>query len=56
MLELVRKSSNAPDPMLESIERRIDVLGLDLGGLEVVTEAATGAYEYTAVIAALAGA
>jgi hypothetical protein len=56
MLELVRKSSNAPDPMLESIERRIDVLGLDLGGLEVVTEAATGAYASTAVIAALAGA
>lgn len=56
MLELVRKSSNAPDPMLESIERRIDVLGLDLGGLQVVTEAATGAYASTAVIAALAGA
>jgi hypothetical protein len=56
MLELVRKSSNAPDPMLESIERRIDVLGLDLSGLEIVTEAATGAYTSTAVIAALAGA
>lgn len=56
MLELVRISSNAPDPMLESIGRRIDILGLDLGGLEVVTEAATGAYASTAVIAALAGA
>lgn len=56
MLELVRKSSNAADPMLESIERRIDILGLDLGGFEVVTEAATGAYASTAIIAALAGA
>ena len=56
MLELVRESSNAPDPMLESIERRIDILGIDLGGFEIVTEAATGAYASTAVIAALAGA
>ena len=36
--------------------RRIDALGLDLSGLEVVTEAATGAYACTAVIAAMAGA
>jgi hypothetical protein len=56
MLELVRQSSNSPDLMLESIRRRIDILGLDLSGLEVVTEAATGAYASTAVIAALAGA
>lgn len=42
--------------MLESIEQRIDILGLDLTGMEVVTEAATGAYASTATIAALAGA
>lgn len=42
--------------MLESIRRRIAILGLDLRGLEIVTEAATGAYASTAVIAALAGA
>ena len=56
MLELVRKSDNSLDAMLESIEHRIGILGLDLTGLEVVTEAATGAYASTAVIAALAGA
>lgn len=56
MLELVRESSNAPDPMLESIERRIGILGLNLDGFTIVTEAATGAYASTAVIAALAGA
>ena len=56
MLELVRPASNAPETMLESIERRINVLDLDLSGLQVVTEAATGAYASTAVIAALAGA
>lgn len=43
-------------PMLDSIATRIDALGLDLGGLHVVTEAATGDYACTAVIAALAGA
>lgn len=42
--------------MLQSIERRIGILHLDLTDLEVVTEAATGAYASTAVIAALAGA
>lgn len=41
---------------LELIERRIEALGLDLSGLNVVTEAATGAYACTAVIAAMAGA
>lgn len=43
-------------PMLESIMTRVDALGLDLHGLHVVTEAATGDYACTAVIAALAGA
>ena len=38
------------------MERRIAALGLDLTGLEVITEAATGAYAATAVIAAMAGA
>jgi hypothetical protein len=58
MLELVHhdSDSNVPEPMLESIERRIGILDLDLTGLRVVTEAATGAYASTAVIAALAGA
>ena len=42
--------------MLDSMRTRIEALGLDLDGLEVVTEAATGAYACTAVIAALAGA
>ena len=56
MLELVRRRDDTPETMLESIERRIGILGLDLRGLKVVTEAATGAYASTAVIAALAGA
>lgn len=43
-------------PMLDSIATRIAALGLDLRGLHVVTEAATGDYACTAVIAALAGA
>lgn len=42
--------------MLASIETRVAVLRLDLTGLEVVTEAATGAYACTATIAAIAGA
>jgi hypothetical protein len=56
MLELVRPAGDVPQTMLESIERRIRILDLDLAGLTVVTEAATGAYASTAVIAALAGA
>lgn len=44
------------DDVLASMARRIEILGLDLSGLEVVTEAATGAYASTAVIAAMAGA
>jgi hypothetical protein len=42
--------------MLDSMRARIAALGLDLGGLNVITEAATGAYACTAVIAAMAGA
>ena len=42
--------------ILDSIRRRIADLQLDLTGLNVVTEAATGAYACTAVIAAMAGA
>lgn len=38
------------------MRHRIAVLGLDLSGLTVVTEAATGAYRCTASIAAMAGA
>jgi hypothetical protein len=44
------------EAMLESMTSRIRILDLDLTGLEIVTEAATGAYASTAVIAALAGA
>lgn len=43
-------------PMLDSMAARIEALALDLRGLEVVTEAATGAYACTAVLAAMAGA
>lgn len=43
-------------PMLDSMRTRIGALELDLAGLEVVTEAATGAYACTAVLAAMAGA
>ena len=42
--------------VLGQIERRVAALRLDLSGLAVVTEAATGAYAATAVIAAVAGA
>jgi hypothetical protein len=42
--------------LLDLIEERVAATGLDLSGLAVVTEAATGAYASTAVIAALAGA
>lgn len=56
MLQLVREPRNPLELMLESIEHRIGILGLDLSGFEVVTEAATGAYACTAVIAAMAGA
>jgi hypothetical protein len=42
--------------MLRIIHERIAELGLDLSQANVVTEAATGAYACTAVIAALAGA
>lgn len=44
------------DDILASIRRRIAALQLDLTGLTVLTEAATGAYAVTAVIAAMAGA
>lgn len=32
MLELVRRRDDTPETMLESIERRIGILGLDLRG------------------------
>ncbi len=49
-------AETGPAAMLASIETRVAVLGLDLAGATVVTEAATGAYACTATIAALAGA
>ena len=42
--------------VLDGMRRRIADLALDLTGLNVVTEAATGAYACTAAIAAMAGA
>lgn len=42
--------------VVASMRARIEALGLDLRGLSVVTEAATGAYAVTAPIAAMAGA
>lgn len=44
------------DDMLVSMHERIAALGLDLSGLTVITEAATGVYSCTAAIAAMAGA
>ena len=48
--------SEGQTAILDGIRRRIADLRLDLSGLNVVTEAATGAYACTAVIAAMAGA
>ncbi|WAJ27949.1 hypothetical protein [Antarcticirhabdus aurantiaca] len=41
---------------VDRMRRRVDRLGLDLSGLTVVTEAATGIYAVTATIAAMANA
>ncbi len=46
----------APDRMARLIREAVDRVGLDLTGLTVLTEAATGAYGVTAAIAAAAGA
>lgn len=45
-----------PATVVASMRTRTEALGLDLRGLSVVTEAATGAYAVTAPIAAMAGA
>jgi len=50
------RSDAAQSGVLDSVRQRITALGLDLSGLTVITEAATGHYATTAVIAALAGA
>jgi hypothetical protein len=47
---------SATTQLLALIDRQIAATGLDLSGLNVITEAATGAYAATAVIAARAGA
>lgn len=54
--ELVQAERRFLKLMDESMRRRIGILQLDLDGLNVITEAATGVYACTAVIAALAGA
>lgn len=56
MSELDQSIVGFSELMMHSIRIRIEALDLDLAGLTVVTEAATGAYASTAVIAALAGA
>ena len=43
-------------PAVAMMQQRIDALGLDLRGRTVLTEAATGPYVVTALLAALAGA
>lgn len=55
-IPLIATPSLPFDDVIASIARRIEVLQLDLSGLRVVTEAATGPYAVTAVIAAMAGA
>lgn len=49
-------SASADAALLALIDRQIAATGLDLTGLTVLTEAATGAYRSTATIAARAGA
>lgn len=55
-MTVIDRTAGEQAAMLDSIRDRIAALDLDLDGLEVVTEAATGAYAVTAVIAAMAGA
>jgi hypothetical protein len=50
------QTSGGFDEMLSSMGERVGILNLNLDGLRVVTEAATGVYSCTAVIAAMAGA
>jgi hypothetical protein len=45
-----------PARLLRLVRRALDATGLDLGGATVLTEAATGAYVVTPVLAALGGA
>jgi len=49
-------AGSADAELLGRIDQRIAATGLDLSGLTVITEAATGAYRSTAAIAARAGA
>ena len=45
-----------PDRLVRLVRRAIEECGLDLGGATVLTEAATGAYVVTPIVAALGGA
>lgn len=54
--DLAERGQGAEDRMLHSMMRRIEILELDLSKRQVMTEAATGAYAATAVVAAMAGA
>lgn len=53
---LYNSALGSDDAIHASMRQRIDTLALDLSDLTVVTEAATGAYACSAVIAAMAGA
>ena len=52
----VGTAQHAPGGLVGKVLRAVAELELDLGGRVVVTEAATGAYVVTPVLAALAGA
>ena len=52
----IERPGFAPERLVRLMREAIARLELDLGGVSVLTEAATGAYASTAVVAALAGA
>ncbi len=53
---MAARQPDATEELLRLMRRQIAATGLDLRGMTVLTEAATGAYAATPVIAALAGA
>jgi hypothetical protein len=56
VLAMATRQPDATEDLLRLMRRQIAATGLDLRGMTVLTEAATGAYATTPVIAALAGA
>jgi hypothetical protein len=55
-IDTVKQPGFAPDRICALIEKAIAATGLDMSGLSVLTEAASGAYAATAIAAAKAGA